>query len=48
MVNIDINDDSLPEDTESFFVYISTSDEYVTFLVDSAQVLIQDNGKTNV
>lgn len=44
-MSIDINDDSEVEDTESFFVNITTTDDHVTILVDSAQVLIGDNGK---
>lgn len=44
-VSIDINDDSELEDTESFFVNITTTDDYVNILIDSAQVLIGDNGK---
>ena len=44
-VSININDDSMPEDTESFFVNITTTDDYVNILIDSTEVLIQDNGK---
>ena len=44
-VSIDINDDSELEDTEFFFVNVSTTDDYVNILVDSAQVFIVDNGK---
>lgn len=47
-VSIDINDDSELEDTEYFFVNISTTDDYVNVLVDSAQVFIGDNGETNI
>ena len=44
-VSIDINDDSEVEDTESFFVNITTTDDYVNILIDSTQVLIGDNGE---
>lgn len=44
-VSVDINDDSEVEDTESFFVNITTTDDYVNILVDSTQVFIEDNGK---
>ena len=44
-VSIDINDDSEVEDLESFFVNITTTDDYVNILIDSTQVLIEDNGE---
>jgi hypothetical protein len=43
-VSIDINDDSELEETELFFVNITTTDDYVNILIDSTQVLIEDNG----
>lgn len=45
MISIDINDDAQIEETESFFVNISTTDDYVNIIVDSVQVFIEDNGK---
>lgn len=47
-VSVDVNDDSELEDTEYFFVNISTTDDYVNILVDSAQVFIGDNGETSL
>ena len=47
-VSIDINDDSELEDTEYFFVNVTTTDNYVNVLVDSAQIFIGDNGKLHV
>lgn len=45
MISIDINDDAQIEETESFFVNISTTDDYVNIIADSVQVFIEDNGK---
>ena len=45
MVSIDINDDFDVENTESFFVNITTTDDFVNLLNDSVQVFIVDNGK---
>ena len=43
-VSININDDSMAENIESFFVNITTTDDYVNILIDSTEVFIQDNG----
>lgn len=43
-VSININDDSMAEDAESFFINITTTDDYVNILIDSTQVVIEDNG----
>ena len=42
-VSVSILDDAVVEDTESFQALISSSDDFVQFGLNSADVLIQDN-----